>query len=59
MRRACARLQTTAEGVYASFREAVARGRVDAGSGPEGWDGRAGERVVAALVGAGAAAALV
>ena len=44
----------TAEGVYASFRDAVARGRVDPGSGPEGWDGRAAERVVAALAGAGA-----
>jgi len=38
------------EGVYASFRDAVAQGRgIPAARGPEGWDGRAGERVVRAL----------
>jgi UDP-N-acetylglucosamine 2-epimerase (non-hydrolysing) len=40
----------TAAGVYASFREALAAGRHEPGARcPAGWDGRAGERVVAAL----------
>jgi UDP-N-acetylglucosamine 2-epimerase (non-hydrolysing) len=40
----------TRDGVYASFREAVAKGRAEVGERcPEGWDGRAGERVVGAL----------
>ncbi|HEX7242819.1 MAG TPA: UDP-N-acetylglucosamine 2-epimerase (non-hydrolyzing) [Longimicrobiaceae bacterium] len=39
-----------AEGVYASFREALAEGRAGVGErAPEGWDGRAAERVVEAL----------
>jgi UDP-N-acetylglucosamine 2-epimerase (non-hydrolysing) len=39
----------TADGVHAAFRDALARGRRAPGSGPEGWDGHAGERCVAAL----------
>jgi UDP-N-acetylglucosamine 2-epimerase (non-hydrolysing) len=43
----------TASGVYASFLGALARGRAAPGSHrPEGWDGRAAERVVEALSGA-------
>ena len=38
----------TAQGVYRAFRGALAQGRRPAGA-VEGWDGRAGERVVAAL----------
>jgi UDP-N-acetylglucosamine 2-epimerase (non-hydrolysing) len=38
------------DGVFAAFREAVATGRSpDAGRRPEGWDGRAAERVSRAL----------
>ncbi|HEU4559531.1 MAG TPA: UDP-N-acetylglucosamine 2-epimerase (non-hydrolyzing) [Longimicrobium sp.] len=43
----------TAGGVHQAFREALAAGRRPAGGGPEGWDGRAGERIVAALERAG------
>ena len=40
----------TAEGVLESFRAARAQGRAAAGERrPEGWDGRAGERIVQAL----------
>ena len=40
----------TAEGVFTSFREAVSEGRAEPGLRcPEGWDGRAGERVIASL----------
>ncbi|HET7231573.1 MAG TPA: UDP-N-acetylglucosamine 2-epimerase (non-hydrolyzing) [Longimicrobium sp.] len=46
----------TEEGVYASFRQAMADGRRDAGRGPEGWDGHAGERIVSALARAAAPA---
>ena len=43
----------TEEGVYAAFRGALGRGRAEPGSaGPEGWDGRAAERVVQALAAA-------
>ncbi|HYH80206.1 MAG TPA: UDP-N-acetylglucosamine 2-epimerase (non-hydrolyzing) [Longimicrobium sp.] len=44
----------TADGVYAAFLQAVGEGRREPGAGPEGWDGRAGERIVAALAGASA-----
>jgi UDP-N-acetylglucosamine 2-epimerase (non-hydrolysing) len=38
------------EGVLGAYHEARARGRAEAGAAtPEGWDGRAAERVVAAL----------
>jgi UDP-N-acetylglucosamine 2-epimerase (non-hydrolysing) len=40
----------TAEGVFSAAQEARAQGRIEAGSRvPEGWDGRAAERIVAAL----------
>jgi UDP-N-acetylglucosamine 2-epimerase (non-hydrolysing) len=40
----------TAEGVFAAAREAAACGRAPEGTRvPEGWDGRAAERIVAAL----------
>lgn len=40
----------TPEGVLTSFREAVSEGRAEPGQRcPEGWDGRAGERVLEAL----------
>jgi UDP-N-acetylglucosamine 2-epimerase (non-hydrolysing) len=40
----------TADGVFAAAQEARAMGRLPAGSRvPEGWDGRAAERIVAAL----------
>jgi UDP-N-acetylglucosamine 2-epimerase (non-hydrolysing) len=40
----------TTEGVLGSFRAALDQGRADPGKHrPEGWDGRAGERVVEAL----------
>ena len=40
----------TAEGVYASFRQAVSEGRAEPRQRcPEGWDGRAGERIEWAL----------
>jgi UDP-N-acetylglucosamine 2-epimerase (non-hydrolysing) len=42
------------EGVFTIFRAALAPGRRAPGAGPEGWDGRAGERIVAALQAAGA-----
>ena len=52
---ACLRLAPwplTVEGVVASYREAAAEGRRRDGDGarrPEGWDGRAAERIVAHL----------
>jgi UDP-N-acetylglucosamine 2-epimerase (non-hydrolysing) len=39
----------TAAGVHRAFREALAGGRRAPGEGVEGWDGRAAERIVAAL----------
>lgn len=48
----------TAEGVYRAFRGALARGRRVAGSVVEGWDGRAAERIAAALAEAAPGAAL-
>ncbi|HEY7770712.1 non-hydrolyzing UDP-N-acetylglucosamine 2-epimerase [Longimicrobium sp.] len=40
----------TRDGILSSFREAAAEGRREPGArAPEGWDGRAAERVVAAL----------
>jgi UDP-N-acetylglucosamine 2-epimerase (non-hydrolysing) len=45
-------------GVYAAFREALAAGRRDAGRAPAGWDGRAAERIVTALEGGEAPAAV-
>lgn len=40
----------TVAGVLGSFRDAAAAGRSEPGQrGPDGWDGRAGERIVAAL----------
>jgi UDP-N-acetylglucosamine 2-epimerase (non-hydrolysing) len=39
----------TARGVQAACREALASGRAEPGQGPEGWDGRAGQRIVQAL----------
>jgi len=40
------------DGVLESFREAMSRGRIEAGARcPEGWDGRAGERIAAAFDG--------
>ncbi|HEX6371484.1 MAG TPA: hypothetical protein VF006_21375, partial [Longimicrobium sp.] len=43
----------TAEGVVGAFRDALVRGAAgDAPPRPEGWDGRAGERVAAALAAA-------
>jgi UDP-N-acetylglucosamine 2-epimerase (non-hydrolysing) len=40
----------TVEGITATYSDAIARGRVGVGKrSPEGWDGRASERVVAAL----------
>jgi UDP-N-acetylglucosamine 2-epimerase (non-hydrolysing) len=43
----------THQGIVATAREAVASGRVALGErAPEGWDGRAGERIVAALAAA-------
>jgi UDP-N-acetylglucosamine 2-epimerase (non-hydrolysing) len=40
----------TAEGVFESFERARAEGRRDRGArAPEGWDGRAAERIVEAL----------
>jgi UDP-N-acetylglucosamine 2-epimerase (non-hydrolysing) len=40
----------TVDGVYADFRAALAQGRIGVGERvPEGWDGRAGERVVEAM----------
>ena len=42
----------TPAGIYATYRDARAAGRVPVGKrAPEGWDGRAAERVVAALGG--------
>jgi UDP-N-acetylglucosamine 2-epimerase (non-hydrolysing) len=42
------------EGVFGAFEEARAAGRLPMGQRcPEGWDGRAAERIVEALVGAG------
>ena len=47
----------TASGIIAACDEALAQGRVAPGARvPEGWDGRAGERIVAALVSHGAQA---
>jgi UDP-N-acetylglucosamine 2-epimerase (non-hydrolysing) len=44
----------TAAGVFGAFEEARARGRVACGERcPEGWDGRAAERIVQALAAAG------
>lgn len=44
----------TASGVFAAFEEARAQGRVAIGERcPEGWDGRAAERIVQALASAG------
>jgi UDP-N-acetylglucosamine 2-epimerase (non-hydrolysing) len=48
----------TADGVYRAFRGALARGRRAAGSVVEGWDGRAAERIAAALAEAASGAAL-
>ncbi|HVG44436.1 MAG TPA: UDP-N-acetylglucosamine 2-epimerase (non-hydrolyzing) [Longimicrobium sp.] len=48
----------TADGVYRAFHGALAQGRSEAGSVVEGWDGRAAERIVAALAEAGSGAAL-
>lgn len=43
----------TADGIVASARDALARGRVGIGArAPEGWDGKAGERIVSALAAA-------
>jgi len=42
----------TAGGVVSAFRRARARGRREAGGGPEGWDGHASRRIVAALAAA-------
>jgi len=43
----------SAAGVYGAFREALEQGRAEPGSRcPDGWDGRAAERVAAALAGA-------
>lgn len=43
----------TADGVLAACRERLAAGRLSPGArAPEGWDGRAAERIVAALVAA-------
>ena len=40
----------TVDGILATYRDAIARGRVGVGErSPEGWDGRAAERAVAAL----------
>jgi len=40
----------TVDGIIATYADAIARGRVGVGArSPEGWDGRASERVVAAL----------
>jgi len=40
----------TVDGIIATYADAIARGRVGVGErSPEGWDGRASERVVAAL----------
>jgi UDP-N-acetylglucosamine 2-epimerase (non-hydrolysing) len=40
----------TAEGVFAAAEAARAQGRLEAGARvPEGWDGRAAERIVTAL----------
>jgi UDP-N-acetylglucosamine 2-epimerase (non-hydrolysing) len=47
----------TADGVYRAFRGALAVGRRPAGS-VEGWDGRAAERIAAALAEAGAGVGL-
>jgi UDP-N-acetylglucosamine 2-epimerase (non-hydrolysing) len=47
----------TAAGVHRAFREALADGRRAPGEGVEGWDGRAAERIVAALEEAGASLA--
>ena len=44
----------TSDGVYRAFRGARAQGRRAAGTGVEGWDGRAGERIAAALADASA-----
>jgi UDP-N-acetylglucosamine 2-epimerase (non-hydrolysing) len=42
----------SAAGIVAAYRQAAAQGRAAAGERrPEGWDGRAAERIVAALVG--------
>jgi UDP-N-acetylglucosamine 2-epimerase (non-hydrolysing) len=42
----------TTEGVFASYREAAAGGRREVGACcPEGWDGQAARRIVAALAG--------
>ncbi len=47
----------TSEGVLASYRDALSRGRPEPGAHrPEGWDGRAGERIVEALAAHGAVA---
>lgn len=43
----------TPDGIIGSARAALAQGRVGVGEkAPEGWDGKAGERIVAALAGA-------
>ncbi len=48
----------TVDGVIASYRSALARGRTEAGARrPDGWDGRAAPRIVAALVATGNCAA--
>lgn len=39
----------TREGVLEAFTAAYAQGRLPVGKGPDGWDGRAGERIVQAL----------
>jgi UDP-N-acetylglucosamine 2-epimerase (non-hydrolysing) len=48
----------TVDGVIASYRSALALGRAEAGARrPDGWDGRAAPRIVAALVATGNCAA--
>lgn len=43
----------TADGIVSTAREALKQGRVGVGAqAPEGWDGKAGERIVAALAAA-------
>jgi UDP-N-acetylglucosamine 2-epimerase (non-hydrolysing) len=49
----------SSDGVLTSYREALARGRADPDAArPEGWDGKAGERIVGALALHGAEPAL-